>query len=45
MSSEKKNEFTLEYLNKNVYSKFKKKIKTLTLQVEFDTLLNLLRKQ
>ena len=43
MSSEKKNEFTLEYLNKNVYSKFKKKIKTLTLQVEFDTLLNLLK--
>lgn len=43
MSSEKNNKFTLEYLNKNVYSKFKKKIKTLTLQVEFGTLLNLLK--
>ena len=41
--SEKDVEITLEHLNKNVYSKLKRKIKTLSFQVEFNTLMNLIK--
>jgi hypothetical protein len=39
--SEKESGFTLEFLNNNIYPKLKQKIKTLSFQVEFNTLMNL----
>ena len=41
--SEKDSQFTLECLKKEVYHKLKRKIITITLQVEFNTLMNLLK--
>ena len=41
--SEKDSQFTLEFLKKNVYYKLKRKIQAITFQVEFDTLMNLLK--
>ena len=41
--AEKDSQFTLEFLKKNVYYKLKRKIQAITFQVEFDTLMNLLR--
>ena len=41
--SEKECESKFEYLKKNVYIKLKRKIKTITLQAEFNTLMNLLK--
>ena len=40
--SEKNSEFTLEYLEKNIYPKLKCKIISVTFQSEYDTLMNLL---
>jgi hypothetical protein len=41
--SEKESGFTLEFLNNNIYPKLKQKIKTLSFQVEFNTLMNLVK--
>ena len=41
--SEKDSQFTLEFLKKNVYYKLKRKIQAITFQVEFNTLMNLLK--
>ena len=41
--SEKECESKFEYLKKNVYNKLKRKIITITLQAEFNTLMNLLK--
>ena len=36
-------EFTLEFLNENIYHKLKRKIITLTLQAEFNTFMSLIK--
>lgn len=41
--SEKDSQFTLEFLKNNIYHKLKRKILTITLQAEFNTLMNLLK--
>ena len=41
--SEKDSEFTLEFLKNNIYYKLKRKILTISLQAEFNTLMNLLK--
>lgn len=41
--AEKDSQFTLEFLKNNIYHKLKRKILTITLQAEFNTLMNLLK--
>ena len=41
--SEKESEFTLEFWKNNIYPKLNRKLKTLSFQVEFNTLMNLLK--
>ena len=41
--AEKESQFTLEFLKNNIYHKLKRKILTITLQAEFNTLMNLLK--
>ena len=41
--SEGGGDYSFEFLEKNIYPKLRKKMKTLTFQVEFNTLMNLLK--
>ena len=41
--SEGGGDYTFEFLAKNIYPKLRKKMKTITFQVEFNTLMNLLK--